>query len=187
MIEHHQSLRINAPNARVWDYVSVMANWASNMPGYQSFDIVNDKESLWTLKIGVGALVRTIRVRVVIQQWDEPYHVSFTFRLDNDPVDGDGAYQATIRSGGITDVEISFRVTGRGPMSAAWEAMMRPILPKMAKGFGDTLTASIEQLAAQPTSIDVIAPPAQPGPLARVSRKITAIFCGSSRAANAKR
>jgi carbon monoxide dehydrogenase subunit G len=179
MIEHRQSLRINAPNALVWEYVSVMANWASNMPGYRSFDIVNEKESLWTLKIGVGALVRTVKVRVVIQQWDEPYHVSFIFRLDNDPVDGDGAYQATIRSGGITDVEISFRITGRGPMSTAWEAMMRPILPKMAKGFSDALTASIEQLATPPMSFDVIASPARLGPLARLWRKITAAICGS--------
>jgi len=165
VIEHRQPIAIDAPNTQVWTYVSDMANWAANMPGYKAFEVLSEKESLWTLKVGVGALNRTVKVRVFITAWDEPDHVAFTFKLDNDPVDGDGAYRAQVRPDGGTDVDIGFRINGQGPMAAAWEAMMRPILPKMTNGFGDTLKARIEELSAT-----AVAPACAPPPVAAPGR-----------------
>lgn len=168
MIEHQQSIVIDAPNAQVWAYVSDMANWAASMPGYKAFEVLSEKESLWTLKVGVGALNRTVKVRVFITAWDEPDHVAFTFKLDNDPVDGDGAYRARVRpDDGGTDVDIGFRINGQGPMAGAWEAMMRPILPKMTRSFGDTLKSRIEEIAAQQVGAGISSPAATPPSAAR--------------------
>lgn len=166
MIEHRQDIAIDAPNPQVWTYVSNMANWAANMPGYKAFDMLSEKESLWTLKVGVGALNRTVKVRVHITAWNEPDHVAFTFKLDNDPVDGNGAYRALVRADGGTDVDIGFCINGQGPMAGAWEAMMRPILPKMTQGFGNTLKARIEELSAQQPRASIPAPAAAPAPVA---------------------
>ena len=111
-----------------------MANWASNMPGYRAFEVLNDRQSLWTLKLGFGTLVRTVRVKVHIDAWDEPHRVTFSYRLETDPVDGEGSYVAGVGPNGGTDVELTLRINGQGPMAPAWEAMARPVLPKLISG-----------------------------------------------------
>jgi carbon monoxide dehydrogenase subunit G len=147
MLEQRESIVIEAPLDIVWRYVGDMGNWASNMPGYRSFEMINDRESLWILKIGFGALVRTVKVRVHIDLWREPDHVTFSFILDDDPVDGGGAYVARGGSEGGTEVDLALSVNGKGKMAPAWEAMGRPILPKLLRGFSRTLKAKIEELA----------------------------------------
>ena len=148
MIEHQLTIGVDAPNEQVWAYVSDMANWASNMPGYRSFEVQGERDSRWTLKVGVAALVRTVNVLVHIDAWDEPDHVAFTYRLDNDPVDGEGTYHARVRDDGGTDLVLNIKINGQGPMAPAWEALARPILPKLAGGFAETLKAKIEEAAS---------------------------------------
>jgi carbon monoxide dehydrogenase subunit G len=148
MLEHQLPVSIDASNAEVWSYVSDMANWASNFPGYRSFEVFSQADSGWTLKVGVGALVRTVKVKVHVELWSEPDRVEFTFRLDADPVDGSGSYVATARQDGGTNIILTIRINGRGAMAPAWEAMARPVLPKLVKGFGESLKAEIERRAA---------------------------------------
>ena len=66
MLEHQQPISIGTANALVWSYVSDMANWAAIMPGFRDYEVVSDRDSRWTLKVGVGALVKTVHVLVQI-------------------------------------------------------------------------------------------------------------------------
>ena len=150
MLEHRQDIVVDAPLARVWGHVGDMANWAAHMPGYQSFEVVSDRESLWILKVGVAALVRTVRVLVHIDRWDGPEAVDFTYRLEGDPVDGVGTYRARTGQEDATEIELWVTINGQGPMSPVWEAMARPILPRLAKGFAEALKTKIEQSADEP-------------------------------------
>jgi carbon monoxide dehydrogenase subunit G len=147
MIEHELSIGIEAPTDQVWAYVSKMANWAANMPGYREFEMIDEANSRWTLKVGVAGLVRTVNVLVRIDLWDGPGHVAFTYRLDNDPVDGAGTYRAQVRPDGGTDIVLAFTINGQGPMAPAWEALAKPILPKLARGFAEKLKCSIEEIS----------------------------------------
>ena len=146
MLEQRDSMLVSAPMDRVWRYLSDMGNWASNMPGYRSFETISERESLWILKIGFGALVRTVTVRVQIELWREPDHVAFRYMLDKDPVDGEGYYLARAETDGETTVELALTVNGQGSMAPACEALVRPILPKLLQGFSRTLKGSIEEL-----------------------------------------
>ena len=118
------------------------------MPGFRSFQIVDERKSLWTLKIGFGALVRTVKVRVRIVTWCEPDRVTFTDTLDVDPVVGDGHYAARLCADGTTQVKLAIRISGQGRFSTLWEAKGRPILPKMVIGFADSLKAGLEENGA---------------------------------------
>lgn len=149
MIEHELRLGIDAPNETVWAYVSDMANWAASMPGYREFEVIDEANTRWTLKVGVAALVRTVNVLVRIDRWDGPDRVDFTYRLDNDPVDGAGSYTAHPRADGGTDIALAVTINGQGPMAPAWEALARPILPKLARGFAETLRDRIEEIARE--------------------------------------
>ena len=58
------------------------------MPGYQSCEMEDEDNSLWVLKVGVGGMVRTVKVKVHVVEWAGPGRVDFTYRLMGDPVEG---------------------------------------------------------------------------------------------------
>ena len=144
MIETRQQVSVAAPIGETWNYARDVERWAEIMPGYQSCDIIDEDNSLWVLKVGVGGLVRTVKVDVRVDEWAGPERVDFSFKLRGDPVEGGGSYHALGEDDGRTQVTLHVRVNGSGPMAPMWEAMGGPILPKFAKGFAEELKARIE-------------------------------------------
>lgn len=147
MIETEQTVAINVAIDRVWDYVRNIEQWANLMPGLQDCTVIDANASRWTLKVGVGGLVRTVKVLVHVDRWDGPERVHFSYRLEGDPVEGGGTYAASRKNAHETDVALKVRVQGSGPMAPMWEAMGKPILPQLAKAFAGQLKAEIEKAA----------------------------------------
>jgi carbon monoxide dehydrogenase subunit G len=148
VIQTEQCVLINAAIGVVWRYAEDMSNWAAIMPGYREYAIIDGNESRWTLKVGVGGLVRTVHVLVLVDRWDGPERVDFSYRLEGDPVQGGGSYTAVPKGPDETEVIVAVRVEGTGPMAPMWEAMGGPLLPKFAASFARQLKAGIEQAAA---------------------------------------
>jgi len=144
MIEAEQTVLVDIPINGVWDYVRDIRRWASLMPGMRECTVIDANQSRWTLKVGVGGLVRTVNVLVHIDHWDGPERVSFSYKLEGDPVEGGGSYAASRKGARETEVTLSVQVRGSGPLAPMWEAMGRPLLPKLAKGFAGQLKAEIE-------------------------------------------
>ncbi len=154
MIETEQSATVEAGIAEVWGYVQDIARWAAIMPGYQACEIIDDNTSRWMLKVGVGGLVRTVKVLVNVDAWNGPGEVRFSYKLAGDPVQGGGTYTARATGPAQTEITLRVNVSGSGPMAPMWEAMGKPLLPTFARGFADQLAAEIEKavghvLAAQ--------------------------------------
>jgi carbon monoxide dehydrogenase subunit G len=144
MIETEQTALVQAGMADVWAYVQDIARWAAIMPGYRECEIVDADTSRWTLKVGVGAMVRTVRVHVHVDQWAGPETVQFSYSLAGDPVQGGGTYRAVAMGAGQTQIALTVRVSGSGPMAPMWEAMGKPLLPQFAKAFAEQLRDEIE-------------------------------------------
>ena len=178
MIETEQTVTIREDITKVWDFARDIRGWASLMPGMQDCEVIDDDNSRWTLKVGVGGLVRTVRVQVRVDQWDGPSRVFFTYKLEGDPVQGGGAYHATATSPGETEVRLQVRVEGSGPMAPMWEAMGKPLLPQLAKGFAGQLRDAIEA-QAQPVAEAATATPSRAGFLGWLRRLWQAIFGAS--------
>jgi carbon monoxide dehydrogenase subunit G len=149
MIDTEQTVVIEAPLASVWAYASDIRRWAGMMPGMQDCEVQDADDSKWTLKVGVGALVRTVKVLVHVDEWAGPERVDFSYRLQGDPVKGGGAYRARALDPRRTEVRLTVRVEGGGPMAPMWEAMGRPLLPQLARGFAEQLKAEIEKAAGE--------------------------------------
>jgi carbon monoxide dehydrogenase subunit G len=147
MIETEQTVTIRQSIDKVWDFARDIRGWAELMPGMQECEVIDDDNSRWTLKVGVGGLVRTVRVGVHVDQWDGPERVFFTYKLEGDPVQGGGSYYATSLGPNETQVLLTVRVEGSGPMAPMWEAMGRPLLPQLAKSFAGQLRDRIEAAA----------------------------------------
>lgn len=171
MIETEQSVVIKAPIADVWAYAKEVAGWAEIMPGYQACEIADADNSRWVLKVGVGGLVRTVKVQVHVDLWAGPEKVDFSFRLEGDPVSGGGSYRAVAEGTGATGVTLHVRVVGGGPMAPMWEAMGGPLLPKFALAFAEQLKQRIE------VSLGVAeAAPSAPGLFARFRQWLRRLF-----------
>ena len=170
MIETKQSVAIDAPIDQVWAYAKDVERWAEIMPGYQQCDIADEDNSRWVLKVGVGGLVRTVKVQVHVDQWAGPEKVDFSFKLEGDPVSGGGSYHAEANGPGATDVTLHVRVIGGGPMAPMWEAMGGPLLPKFAAAFAGQLKARIE------AELGITALPTAPGVWSRFSGWLRALW-----------
>lgn len=145
MIETEQTIAIDAPIERVWAYAEDIHGWAKLMPGLQDCAVIDEDDSRWSLKVGVGALVRTVKVFVHVDRWAGPDEVDFTYKLEGDPVNGGGAYRARSLGPNQTEITLGVRVNGEGPMAPMWEAMGKPLLPKFARAFAEQFKAEIEQ------------------------------------------
>lgn len=175
MIETEQTVVIDVPIDGVWDYVRDIRRWANMMPGLQDCDIIDENDSHWTLKVGVGGLVRTVRVLVHVDQWDGPERVNFSYKLKGDPVEGGGTYVAAVKGADQTEVALTVRVSGSGPMAPMWEAMGKPLLPQFAKAFAGQLKAEIEK-AAGTTVAKSAGPPQSQSLLATIGAKLRAVW-----------
>lgn len=82
---------MKAPRADVWEFVHDMNNWAPFTRGYQSHEVINDRESVWTVKGDLGPISRVTKFHVTITEWIEGEKVSFTVRGLNEPINGRGA------------------------------------------------------------------------------------------------
>jgi carbon monoxide dehydrogenase subunit G len=150
MIEVERSILIDVGIEAVWHYVKDMRRWAALMPGYRECTVIDANDSRWTLKVGVGGLVRTVKVLVHVEAWHEPARVNFSYSLEGDPVQGSGSYTALQKSAAETEVALRVSVAGSGPMAPMWEAMSRPLLPQLVKSFAEKLKVEIEGAPAVP-------------------------------------
>lgn len=144
MIETTQSVPVRVGIDKVWDYVKDIRRWAELMPGLQDCEILSEDDSRWILKVGVGGLVRTVKVDVHVDRWDGPERVSFSFKLQGDPVKGGGSYLAIADGPDAIEMTLALKVEGSGPMAPMWEAMGGPLLPKFARAFARHLADGIE-------------------------------------------
>jgi carbon monoxide dehydrogenase subunit G len=170
MIETEQSASIVAPIDRVWDYVQDIRRWANLFPGCQECAVHDEHDSRWILKVGAGGLVRTVTVLVHVDEWAGPERVSFSFKLQGDPVEGSGAYIAERRGPGETEVRLTVRVAGSGALAPMWEALSTPLLPRLAKSFAEQLKARIEKGEAVPIGQEADVQPESSSVLGRVKR-----------------
>jgi carbon monoxide dehydrogenase subunit G len=150
VIATEQSVLIDAALDRVWDYVQDIRKWAMLFPGCRECTVINARDSRWNLKVGAGGLVRTVNVLVHVDSWDGPERVDFSYRLEGDPVEGGGSYVASRKTALQTEVTMTVRVAGSGPMAPLWEALSRPLLPRLAKVFAGQLKTEIENECCSP-------------------------------------
>ena len=171
MIETTQTVPVRVGIAPTWGYVQDIRRWAALMPGLQDCQIIDADNSRWVLKVGVGAMVRTVKVDVHVDEWDGPARARFSYKLVGDPVQGSGAYLAVADGPDAIAMTLSLQVVGKGPMAPMWEAMGGPLLPKFARAFAEQLAEGIEAELAGPACEDTTPTP-KPNWLRRLWRAL---------------
>ncbi len=102
MPEVEYTTTVALPPELIWDFVKDMNNWAPYLTGYQRHEVVDDADSIWTLKGDVGVLARVVRLRAHVTEWNGPKRVSFTLTGLNELVDGGGTLEMSAAQDGRT-------------------------------------------------------------------------------------
>lgn len=173
MIEAQHTSEVAVPLQQVWDYVVQIRNWADLMPGLQDCQVIDDDNSRWVIKVGVGGMVRTVKVAVHVEEWAGPDRAVFAFKLEGDPVQGGGTYTAVETADG-TAFTLTIQVIGSGPVAPMWEALGRPVLPTFVKAFADKLKGKIEGNAGGDATL--VAPTAKPPLVVRLRNWLKNLF-----------
>ena len=92
-VEYATTMSLSRP--LIWDFVKDMNNWAPFLTGYQKHEILDETDSVWTLKGDVGILSRVVKLQAHITEWVDQEKVAFTLTGLNEKVDGGGVLVMT--------------------------------------------------------------------------------------------
>ena len=103
---HHEDLAAVVSDTPIVIYdptrENVLAHEFVNETVMREFTVINEDDSRWTSKVGVGGLVRTVKVLVHVDEWDGPDRV----------VGGGGSYLATRKGPRATGVALAVHFSG---------------------------------------------------------------------------
>ncbi len=137
---------IDIARPEVWDFVRDMNNWAPFAQGYQEHEVLNDRESVWTVKGEVGPITRSTKFHVKITEWIEGEGVEFTLDGINEPITGGGAIRLVdAESGGGTEIRADAGIEFGGSIGPVVNQLITPWI----KGGADDLVTKIA-IAVQP-------------------------------------
>ena len=145
MAQVDYSATIEVPRPTVWEFVRDMNNWAPFATGYQEHEVINDRESVWTVKGEVGPISRVTKFKVVITEWVEQEKVAFTLEGINEPITGGGAILLTDGDGHGTDIRADAELEFGGSLGP----IISPFIGPWIKTGADDLITQIA-VALQP-------------------------------------
>lgn len=119
---------MGAPRPEVWEFVRDMNNWAPFTRGYQAHEILNDRESIWTVKGELGPISRVTKFHIVITEWIEGERVAFTVTGLNEPITGAGAIQ-------LSDAPADSETEIRGEATLAFGGSIGPVVNQLIGPF----------------------------------------------------
>lgn len=142
MLTVTRQLAVNRDGASVWTFVKDMGNWAVQMPGYLSHEIVNEFDSVWKLQVNVGTFTRPVLIDVHVSEWLAPSAVTFELKGRSDPFRGSGVFRARPDGSG-TAIVLELCVEGTGSMAKMVSAMVPPVLNFVGDGFSTNLAKAL--------------------------------------------
>lgn len=130
----HQ-MELDIPIHRAWLFVKDMNNWAPLVPGYHGHEQLNDRQSTWTFTGDAGIVQKTVHVRLIIQEWQEPSKVAFTLKGINENFSGDGYFQADTLGPSTIRMIGFLQISAKGLAGPMINPILKTLLPKTMKHF----------------------------------------------------
>lgn len=130
---------MKAPRSEVWEFVRDMNNWASFTRGYRSHEIIDERDSIWTVKGDPGPISRVTKFHITITEWIEGERVAFTLASLNEPITGQGAIQLSDNGGTETQIRAEASLLSGGTLAPEVNHLIGPWLQSRA----DELMAKI--------------------------------------------
>ncbi|MBO1512113.1 CoxG family protein [Metabacillus bambusae] len=138
-------VEVNLPIHSIWEFVSVMDNWAPLVPGYIEHEILNDSESIWKFKTDLGVIKKKIELKVDITDWIKPKKVIFNLTGINEKVTGKGFFEAQIIDANNTLMTGYLEITPEGKMAKLINSKLKKNLNELTKELTEAIIAKIKE------------------------------------------
>ncbi len=132
MLNVKRELTVQQSQSQVWDFVGDMGNWARQMPGYVSHEVVDENDSVWTVQFNMGPFTRPCIIDVHVLRWAEPSEIEFSIKGRHDPFQGHGVFNSEAAADDGTHVKVDFGMEITGSMAKVISVMAAPVLTKLA-------------------------------------------------------
>jgi len=132
MLNVKRELTVQQSPSQVWDFVRDMGNWAKQMPGYVSHEVVDENDSVWTVQFNMGPFTRPCIIDVHVLRWAEPSEIEFSIKGRHDPFQGQGVFNSEAAADDGTHVKVDFTMQITGSMAKVISVMAAPVLTKLA-------------------------------------------------------
>lgn len=134
---------MTTPRARVWLFVRDVNNWAPLVKGYQSHELITERESVWAVKGELGPVSRTTKFRITVTEWVEGEKVAFTVKGLNEPITGEGSI--TVRDDGSgTQISGNGTVQFGGALAPMVNRLIAPFVQSTADELVTKIVAAVQ-------------------------------------------
>jgi carbon monoxide dehydrogenase subunit G len=138
-------VEVNLPIHSIWEFVSVMDNWAPLVPGYIEHEIINDSESIWKFKTDLGVIKKKVELKVDITDWIKPKKVIFNLTGINEKMTGKGYFEAQIIDTNNTLMTGYLEITPEGKMAKLINSKLKKNLNELTKELTEAIIAKIKE------------------------------------------
>lgn len=139
-------VKVNLPINSIWNFISVMDNWAPLVPGYIDHEIVSEKESHWKFKSDFGLIKKKIHLKVDITSWNEPVKVTFNLTGINEKATGKGYFEAQMIDENQTFIIGYLEITSESAMAKMINSQLNKNLQELTRELTESIVSKIEEL-----------------------------------------
>lgn len=132
------TVKLELPLAKVWKIIGAYEILVPLLPGYFGHQIINQNESVWTIKREIGLLKKKFDIMVVVQEWNEPSSIKLDFKDRKERFSGSVFFETK----GITKNQTLLTVSVRYNVSGS----MNRFISNMMKADGTEFTQEIKKL-----------------------------------------
>lgn len=145
MANNLYKVKAELPIKAIWNFVSIMDNWAPLVPGYIEHTIINKSESTWTFKTDLGLIKKKIQLKVDITEWIEPEKVTFKLTGINEKISGNGYFEAKASDQESTFITGYLEIIPEGAMAKMIQSKLKKNLSEMTKEMTDAIIEKIKE------------------------------------------
>jgi carbon monoxide dehydrogenase subunit G len=145
MPEAKEKGTVNCNIDTIWKFIKDLGNWAHCMPGYVSFQEVDDHTTIWCLKGDSKILKKKIELNVTVTERIAPGKITFILHSKNEGIIGEGSYTAKKVSQDVTEVEFKLQMSGQGLTKKVVNAYLKNTLSRDCKILKENVTRLLEQ------------------------------------------
>lgn len=132
------------PKEHAWLFVQDINNWAPLTKGYQSHEVINDRESIWTVKGEIGPFCRVTKFHVTVTEWVDGERVGFMVKGLNEPITGDGSISLRDDGGG-TEISGEGHIHFRGVLAPMVDRLFAPWVRSAADELVTKIVAAVQE------------------------------------------
>jgi carbon monoxide dehydrogenase subunit G len=145
MPEAREYGRVNRNIETMWEFVKKMNNWAPCMPGFVSFEEIDENTSIWYLKGDMKVLKKKIDFTVRVTERKAPERIAFTLESKSEGIKGEGSYTAKSDEKDFTDVEFILKMSGQGMTKKVVNSILSKTLPRDCEILKENLIKMLEE------------------------------------------